>query len=90
MLHFTPDYFSGLIKLNAQLRLINRTRTENLGLRAILGVMEHDDNLRSKTPPEDSIQIFPSQFGSYSVRVLTENRLYTRAHAQTLAHMEKK
>lgn len=40
-------------------------------------------NLRSETPPEDSIQLFSSEFGSYSVRALTENRLYTRARART-------
>lgn len=44
---------------------------------------EQNDNLRSKTPPENSVQIFPSQFGSHSARVMMENRLHTRARART-------
>lgn len=60
--------------------------TENLGLSVILGVVVcggHNDNLRSKTPSENSTQIFPSLFGSYSVRVMRENRLHTHAGAHT-------
>lgn len=44
-------------------------------------------NLRSETPPEDSIQIFPSEFGSYSVRALREIGF---THARVRAHVERK
>lgn len=50
---------------------------------------EQNDNLRSKTPPENSIQIFPSQFGSHSARVMMENRLRAREHTHAHTHTHR-